>query len=460
MLVTAVVDANVGNPDWHVFLASTVITVAFGGALIFSNAGQGATRLTVRQAFLMTSLSWIAVSAFGAIPFLGLGLTYTDALFESISGLTTTGSTVLTGLDTLPPGVLFWRSLLQWVGGVGIILMAIIILPFLRIGGMQLFQTESSERSEKVTARPLQLAGWIASIYALLTFLCILAYAFGGMSMFDAICHAMTTLSTGGFSTHDASFSYFQSGWLQWSGTIFMVAGGMPFVAFIRFARGDFRALLTDVQVRALVSFLGISAVLMAAWHSMTYASDFFDSLRLTAFNLTSIVTTTGFASTDYATWGPLAVAVIFIFTFVGGCTGSTAGGIKVYRFQILWLMVRTYLLRLVSPNRVVLVTYSQRRVSQEVISAVLAFIAMYFGTVAVGTIALGAMGLDLVTAVSAMATAISNVGPGLGDIIGPSGNFATLPDGAKWVLSAAMLLGRLEIFTVLVLLDPHFWRG
>ena len=460
MLVTAAVDANYGNPDWRVFLASAMVTVAFGGVLILSNAGQGPSRLNVRQAFLMTCVAWVAVSAFGAVPFLGLGLTYTDAFFETISGLTTTGSTVLTGLDTLPPGILFWRSLLQWIGGVGIIVMAIIILPFLRIGGMQLFQTESSERSEKIIARPLQLAAWIASIYAGLTFFCAMSYDIGGMNLFDAICHAMTTLSTGGYSTHDASFSYFHNSWLQWSATIFMIAGGMPFVAFIRFVRGNFKALVTDLQARTLVSFLGILAVIMAVWHSLTFHVPFLDSLRLTAFNITSVVTTTGYASADYTTWGPVAIAVFFVLIFVGGCTGSTAGGIKIYRFQILSLMVKSYLRRLVSPNRVIVVTYSGRRVSEDVAVSVLAFVTLFLGVVALGTIALGAMGLDLVTAVSAMATAIANVGPGLGDIVGPAGNFSTLPDGAKWILSGAMLLGRLEIFTVLVLLDPQFWRG
>jgi trk system potassium uptake protein TrkH len=460
MLMTAALDANVGNPDWHVFLASTVITVAFGGALILSNAGQGQTRLTIRQAFLMTSLSWIAISAFGAIPFLGLGLTYTDALFESISGLTTTGSSVLVGLDTLPPGILFWRALLTWLGGVGIILMAIIILPLLRIGGMQLFQTESSERSEKIIARPLQLARWIASVYFLLTFACALLYRAAGMSGFDAICHAMATLATAGFSTHDASFAYFHSNAVQWVGTVFMLAGALPFVVYIRFLRGNMSALITDPQVRGLTLFLAAVSLVLGVWHSITGHVPFFHSLTEAAFNVTSIVTTTGFVSDDYGLWGAPAVGVFLILLFIGGCTGSTAGGIKVYRFQILGRVIKAHLTRLVSPHQVILLTYGDRRVTEDVTFSVLAFVAVYMATIAIGTVLLTALGLDLVTAVSATATALGNVGPGLGEIIGPSGNFSTLPDAAKWILSGAMLLGRLEIFTILVLLAPRFWRA
>jgi trk system potassium uptake protein TrkH len=460
MLMTAALDANVGNPDWHVFLASTVITVAFGGALILGNAGQGQVRLTIRQAFLMTSLSWIAISAFGAIPFLGLGLTYTDALFESISGLTTTGSTVIVGLDTLPPGILFWRALLTWIGGVGIILMAIIILPLLRIGGMQLFQMESSERSEKIIARPLQLARWIVSIYFLLTFVCALLYRAAGMNGFDSICHAMATLATAGFSTHDASFAYFPGDAVQWVGTVFMAAGALPFVAYIRFLRGNARALLTDPQIPALVFFLAVLSLGLGMWHSITAHVPFFHSLTQAAFNITSVVTTTGFVSTDYGLWGAPAVGVFLILLFVGGCTGSTAGGIKIYRFQILGRVIKAHLTRLVSPHLVILLTYGDRRVTEDITFSVLAFVAVYMATIAIGTVLLTALGLDLVTALSATATALGNVGPGLGEIVGPSGNFSTLPDAAKWILSGAMLLGRLEIFTILVLLAPRFWRG
>lgn len=459
MLVPAAVDAALGNPDWIAFVESAAVTVFIGGAMVLATGHAGAFELNLRQAFLLTVACWLAVTAFSALPFLGLGLDYTDAFFEAISGITTTGSTVITGLDHLPPGILLWRSLLQWVGGLGIIVMAIVILPFLRVGGMQLFHTESSERSEKVVPSAFHLSAWIAAIYVTLTGLCALLYGIGEMSAFDAINHAMTTLSTGGYSTHDASFAYFQEASTQWTGTAFMLAGAFPFVAYIRFAKGERRAFWRDAQIRSLLRFLVIAAVAMAVWLWATREIDFADALRLTAFNITSVVTTTGFASDDYGAWGPLAVGAFLIFTFVGGCTGSTSGAIKIYRHQIIWLVLRAQLMRLVTPRRVVILRYGSRSVPPDVPVSVLGFVAVFFATVGLFTIALAGMGLDLQTALSASATALTNVGPGLGPVVGPATNFAGLPDAAKWLLSAAMLLGRLEIFSVLVLLDPEFWR-
>jgi trk/ktr system potassium uptake protein len=460
MLIPAAVDAAYANPDWAAFLESAAVTGFIGGAAVLATQSTRPSAIGLRQAFVLTTGCWLAVAAFSALPFLGLGLDYTDAFFEAISGTTTTGSTVISGLDHSPPGILLWRSLLQWIGGLGIIVMAIFILPVLRVGGMQLFHTESSERSEKVVASAFDLATWIVAIYLVLTGLCTLVYGLAGMSSFDAVNHAMATVSTGGYSTHDASFAYFQGAALQWAGTIFMLAGALPFVAFIRFFKGEYRALWLHPQIRALVKFLALSAVSMAVWLSLTRDIGFFDALRLTAFNITSVVTTTGFASDDYGAWGPPAVAAFLIFTFVGGCTGSTSGAIKIYRFQVLWIVLRAELLRLVSPRRVVVLRYGQRSLPADVPASVLAFVAVFMATVAAFTLVLAGMGLDLETALSASATAITNVGPGLGPIVGPATNFAALPDPAKWVLSIAMLLGRLEIFTVLILLDPAFWRS
>ena len=459
MLIPAAVDAAYENPDWTAFVESAAVTGFIGGAIVLATQNGRAFELSLRQAFLLTVASWLTVTAFSALPFLGLGLDYTDAFFEAISGITTTGSTVITGLDGLPPGILLWRSLLQWIGGLGIIVMAIVILPFLRVGGMQLFYTESSERSEKVVPSAFHLSAWIVTIYLVLTAACALLYGAEEMSAFDAINHAMATLSTGGYSTHDASFAYFQKPATQWTATVFMLAGALPFVTYIRFVKGERRAFWRDPQVRGLLRFLTLAALAMAAWLWTTRDIAFLDALRLTAFNITSVVTTTGFASDDYSAWGPLAVAAFLMFTFVGGCTGSTSGAIKIYRHQVLWLTVRSQLLRLASPHRVVLLRYGSRKGPPDVPASVLAFIAVFMATVAVFTIALAGMGLDLETAFSASAAAITNVGPGLGPIVGPAGNFAVLPDAAKWVLSVAMLLGRLEIFGVLILFDPQFWR-
>ena len=460
MLVPAAVDAAFANPDWRAFLTAAAITGFTGGALLTSAWSSEPFELGLRQAFVLTAMCWVAVPAFSALPLLGLGVGYTDAFFEAISGVTTTGSTVFVGLDTLPPGILIWRALLQWIGGVGIIVMAIAIMPILRVGGMQLFKTESSERSEKVVPGTFQLAAWITAIYVSLTLACAIAYGLAGMSAFDAIAHAMTTLCTGGYATHDDSFAFFASPAMDWTASLFMLSGALPFVAYIRLARGDRLALWRDGQVRALVVFLAFTSAVMGLWLVVARGIAPAEAARLSVFNITSVVTTTGFANADYTAWGALAVAVFLVLTFSGGCTGSTSGAIKVYRHLVLLIVVRGQLRRLASRRRVIALTYGGRRLPDDVPASVLAFIAVYLASVAVFTILLAGMGLDLVTALSASATAISNVGPGLGPIVGPAGNFASLPDAAKWILSAAMLLGRLEIFTVLVLLDPGFWRS
>lgn len=462
MLLPALVDAAAGNPDWQVFAASAIFTTTIGVGLSLATRGTDVSRFSLRQAFLLTVGSWAAMSAFSALPFnfISANMHYADAFFEAISGLTTTGSTVLTGLESLPPGMLMWRALLQWIGGVGIIVMAIIMLPFLRVGGMQLFQAESSDRSEKVVPRPAQLVVYIVGIYSLLTALCIFGYRAAGMGWFDALCHAMTTLSTGGYSTHDASMAFFDNGLILWCGTLFMAAGAFPFVVYIKSVRGHPEAVWRDSQVRTLLALLATVSVGLALWHAAAGRMNFGEALTHTAFNVTSVVTTTGYASQDYTAWGPLAVGVFFMITFIGGSTGSTAGGIKIFRFQILWLITRSYLKRLLSPSRAQVLLYEGRAVPADVPYSVLAFIAVFLGGTALTTVVLSALGLDFVTSLSAAATAITNVGPGLGDIVGPAGNFATLPDAAKWVLSAAMLLGRLELFTVLVLFEPAFWRG
>ncbi|MGE0611054.1 MAG: TrkH family potassium uptake protein [Hyphomicrobiales bacterium] len=460
MMVPAVIDLAAGNPDWRVFVACGIGTWTFGVLLAQTTRRPVAVQISVRDAFLMTTLLWVAVGAFSALPFLGVGLDYSDAFFEAISGMTTTGSTVLVGLETLPPGILFWRALLQWVGGVGIIVMAILILPFLRVGGMQLFQVESSDRSGKIVPRAFLLITLIVGTYVALSIACAIAYGLAGMTAFDAICHAMTTLSTGGYANYDASFGFYKQASAHWIGIVFMIAGGLPFLAYIRAVQGDYGALYRNPQVRALLLLLFLTSLALAVYLSATRAIPFADAVRLTAFNVTSVVTTTGYATDDFNAWGPLAVAVFFVLMFAGGCTGSTSGSIKIYRHLILAGMVRAHLRRLVHPRRVVQVSYAGKPLPADIAPSVLAFITVFLGTITVFTIALAAMGLDFVTALSAATTAIANVGPGLGEVIGPAGNFATLPDAAKWILSLAMLMGRLELFAVLVLLDPDFWRS
>jgi trk system potassium uptake protein TrkH len=401
----------------------------------------------------------LTVSLIGAIPFLGLGIGITDAVFESVSGITTTGSTILTGLDSQPPGILMWRALLQWLGGIGIIATAILMLPLLRVGGMQLFKIESSDTGEKAASSTMKIAVGLLTAYVALTAACTMFYYAFGMSGFDAVTHAMATLSTGGFSTHDASFGYFTDRRLHWTATLFMLAGAVPFFLYIRAARGDLLAPLRDPQVRTFISFVIIAAVVMAAWLMVKRGIGISEALTLSSFNIVSIVTTTGFASEDYTAWGRGAIGFFLVLMFVGGCTGSTSGAIKIYRFQVAWLVVRAHLRRLYSPNRVVTLRYNDKRLPDDVPPSVLAFLTVFVATIALFTICFTFTGLDLVTAYSAAITAITNVGPGLGEVIGPAGTFEPLPDTVKWLLSLAMLAGRLEVMTLLIAFDPDFWR-
>lgn len=460
MLVPMAVDFADSHSSWQVFGVSSLSTFFIGVLMVLFAYSKRPVRTGLREAFLLTTLCWTLVPAFAAIPFVGLGLPYADAYFETMSGLTTTGSTVITNLDSLPRGILLWRAILNGIGGLGIIVVAILILPFLRIGGMQLFQTESSDRSEKIVPRASQLVASISGIFILLLVACMISYMLLGMTPFDAICHSLATVSTGGFSTHDQSFAHFQSPLLHWVAIFFMICGALPFVLYIKAMRGDLNSIWRDMQVRGLLMLLMVASLVVAMWLVIARGVHFGDALLLATFNVVSVVTTTGFTSGDYGAWGPFAVGVFFLLLFIGGCSGSTAGGIKIYRLQVASLLTRSHLLHLISPNRIVTLLYNGRRLPEDVPFSVVAFLALYMATIGMFTVVLCAMGLDLVTALSSAATAVSNVGPGLGPIVGPSGTFADLPSAAKWVLSFAMLLGRLELFTVLVLFRPEFWRG
>ncbi|NVJ98414.1 MAG: TrkH family potassium uptake protein [Alphaproteobacteria bacterium] len=464
MLIPLIVEQLIEGHENAGFEEGAIVTGFFGLLIFLASREEGELQLDLKQAFLLTALSWMVLPIFAAIPLTGVEqdsgvwLSFTDAVFETVSGITTTGSTVLSGLDHLSPGFLVWRSLLNWIGGIGIIVMAIVMLPFLRIGGMQLFRSESSDRSEKIAPNAGQIVAWITGVYAALTLVCAAAFYLTGMSGFDAINHAMATLATGGFSTHDASFGYFGVA-AQWVAIVFMIAGALPFVAYIKFVRGRRRAFYEEPQVRAFLLFLFVVIVLGATYMASQSGQGFGEALTRVAFNVVSVVTTTGFATEDYSLWGTWAVAGFFLLMFVGGCAGSTSGAIKIYRFQVLWIILRNQLQRLTSPNRVIPLTFGAARVGEGLLLSVLAFMAAFFASVALITLLLALMDIDFVTALTAAATAITNVGPGLGTIIGPAGNFAPLPDMAKWLLCFAMLLGRLEIFVLFMLFDPHFWK-
>lgn len=463
MLLPMATDLYYGNAEWRAFAASSAFCVSVGGALTYIFNGSLERGLTLRQAFVLTPLSWVSVATVSAVPFFfseygSVSGNLAHAVFESVSGITTTGATVIDGLENAPPGMLLWRALLQWMGGIGIIATAIAILPALGIGGMQLFRTESSDRSEKAMPRVQQVAIAIGTVYVGLTVLAAAVYWLAGMKLFDAIVHALSSIATGGYSTSDDSFGAWEDNGIQWFATLFMLSGSIPFVLYVRFIAGDHKA-FRDKQVTGMLIFLAAVIMLMGSWLVLSDQYDLEPAFRHAAFNVVSVVTTTGFATTDYTLWGNAAVAIFFGLTFVGGCTGSTSGGIKIFRFQVITVMLKAHFLRLIYPNGVFPRTYGNRLLDDEIVGSVVAFFTVFFLCYFVLTVLLMAFGLDFLTSVSGAATALANVGPGLGDIIGPTGNFSTIPDGAKWALSFGMLLGRLELFTVLVLFAPRFWR-
>ncbi|WP_417546358.1 TrkH family potassium uptake protein [Marinobacter sp.] len=449
------------TPDWPAFVKSASICFIVG-LLCFFSAARKRHPLKQRQMFVLTVSAWTVIPLFSSLPLLlsDLKLSVTDAFFESISGVTTTGSTVMVGLDGLPGDILLWRSIMQWMGGIGIIGMAVAILPFLRIGGMRLFATESSEWNEKAVPRTNRLAQSLVFSYLTLTFGCILVYWALGMDLFNALNHALTTVSTGGYSTSDSSMGQFDELPILFASSIFMMLGSIPFFLFVRLLNGHAKPLLRDRQIHFFLKFLLMVAATIALYRVMKEKAAPLDAFIHALFNVTSVVTTTGYASEDYSMWGPFVVVVFFILTFVGGCSGSTSGGMKIFRFQLSMLLLREQMHRLLHPNAVIARRYNGRIISDEIVASSVAFSFIFLATLAVVAAILSLLGLDLVTSLTGAVTALSNVGPGLGDTIGPAGNFQSLPDAAKWVLMVAMLLGRLELLSVFVMFSRHFWRS
>lgn len=448
------------EPDARAFGLSMLIVL---GAVALTWLATLRVRIELKpwQMFVLTTLSWVSISGFASLP-LVLGapqLSFTNAVFESVSAITTTGSTVLVGIESLSDGLKLWRGIMQWLGGIGIIVMGMAILPFLKVGGMRLFHTESSDWSDKVMPRTGGIAKATLGIYCGFTVTAMLAYWLGGMAPLDAVVHAMTSLATGGFANSDASFgAYAGQPHLLWMASLFMLAGALPFVLYIRLLRGSRGSLWRDQQVRGLLLLLLVVILFLTGWR-MWKGTPPFEALTHVTFNVISVVTTTGYASDDYTTWGALAVVAFFYLTFVGGCSGSTSGDMKIFRFQVAAILLRNQLRYLIHASGVFASRYNNQPLTDDITRGVVAFSFFFFLTIAGLALGLSMMGLDIVTALSGAATAVANVGPGLGDTIGPAGNFVSLPEAAKWLLCVGMLLGRLEILTVLVLLTPMFWR-
>lgn len=461
MLAPMAIDLYQGSAEWTVFLQSAVITVLVGGSMALATANGVEHGLSIQQTFLLTTAVWVALPMFGALPFMlsEVSARPVDGFFEAMSGLTTTGATVFSGLDDMPHGVLFWRAMLQWFGGIGIIVVAMVFLPELRVGGMQIFRSESFDTMGKVLPRAAEISGRISWIYIGLTTACVLCYLAVGMDAFDAIVHAMTTISTGGFSTRDASFGAFQ-GIAEYVASFFMILASLPFVRYIQLVAGTAQPILRDSQIRTYLTIILLTTTVMTLYRLFANGDNIAHGFREGLFNVTSIISGTGYASVDYQLWGAFPVVAFFFLGLIGGCAGSTACSIKVFRYQLLFSSIKAQISAIHSPHGVFAPRYAGRRVDDDVLSSVMGFFVFFVVTMGVVSVLLGMTGLDFTTSVSGAATALANIGPGLGDIIGPAGNFAELSDMAKWILIATMLIGRLELLAVYVLFTVQFWRG
>lgn len=441
------------------FFGASIVTIIFGILFFLSNLDHD-KRLTLQQAFLLTSLSWLSIAIFGSLPFIfsDLDFSFTNAFFESMSGITTTGSTIISNLNEMPKSILLWRAILQWLGGIGIIIMAITLMPIMNVGGMQLFKVSSNDSSEKILPKSKEIALRLIYIYSSLTLFCAATYKFFGMSFFDSLTHSMTTIATGGFSNYNESIGFFNSVSIEISSMIFIILGSLPFIAYIKFISGNKKILINDNQIKSFFRIIIISIIVLSIYLIINSSNEF--NLRSVSFNVISILTGTGYVSAEFDNWGSFALILFLGLMFIGGCAGSTTCGIKIFRVQILYLFIVNQLKKIIYPKGIFVLKYDQNPIDNKFIASIISFIYMYLVIFFILTALLSLTGLDFVTSISGAATSISNVGPGLGSIIGPNGNFSTLPDMSKWILALGMILGRLELFAILVLFLPSFWRN
>ncbi len=441
------------------FFGASIVTIIFGTLFFLSNLDHD-KKLSLQQAFLLTALSWLSVAIFGSLPFIfsDLNFTVTNAFFESMSGITTTGSTIISNLSEMPRSILLWRAILQWLGGIGIIIMAITLMPIMNVGGMQLFKISNNDSSEKILPKSKEIALRLIYIYTSLTFLCGLTYYFFGMNIFDSLTHSMTTLATGGFSNYNESIGFFDSISIEISAMIFIILGSLPFIAYIKFMSGNKKIFLNDSQIITFFKLIFFSIIVLSIYLIVSGSGEF--NLRSVLFNIISILTGTGYVNASFDTWGSFTLILFLGLMFIGGCAGSTTCGVKIFRVQILYLFVINQLKKIIYPKGIFVLKYDQNPIDNKFISSIISFIYMYLVIFFALTALLSLTGLDFITSISGAATSISNVGPGLGSTIGPNGNFSSLPDASKWILTLGMILGRLELFAILVLFLPSFWRN
>ena len=441
------------------FFGASIITIIFGTLFFLSNLDHD-KKLNLQQAFLLTALSWLSIAIFGSLPliFSEVNFSFTNAFFESMSGITTTGSTIIPNLEEMPKAILLWRAILQWLGGIGIIVMAITLMPIMNVGGMQLFKISNSDSSEKILPKSKEIALRLIYIYSGLTTLCAISYKILGMNTFDSITHSMTTIATGGFSNYNESIGFFNSFSIEISAMIFIILGSLPFIAYIKFLNGNRRIFFSDIQIRTFLKIILISILILSIYLFLDKSSEL--NFRTVLFNVISILTGTGYVNAQFDNWGGFPLIIFIGLMFIGGCAGSTTCGIKIFRFQILYSFVLNQLKKIIYPKGIFVLKYNQSPVDDKFTASIISFIYMYLVIFFAITALLSLTGLDFITSISGAATSISNVGPGLGSTIGPNGNFSSLPDISKWILSFGMILGRLELFAILVLFLPSFWRN
>ena len=441
------------------FFGSSIVTIIFGTLFFLSNLDHD-KKLNLQQAFLLTALSWISIAIFGSLPFVfsSIELSITDSFFESMSGITTTGSTIISDLENAPKGLLLWRAILQWLGGIGIIVMAITLMPIMNVGGMQLFKISSNDSSEKILPKSKEIALRLIYIYSGLTGLCAITYWIFGMGKFDSLTHSMTTIATGGFSNYNESIGYFNSLPIEISSMFFIILGSIPFITYIKFISGNKKIFLNDIQIKTFLKIIIFTVIILSIYLLFSNHENF--SLRSIFFNTISILSGTGYVNAEFDRWGSFPITLFLALMFIGGCAGSTACGVKIFRIQILYLFILNQLKKIIYPKGVFVIKYDQSAVDEKFIASIISFIYFYIVIFFILTTLLSLTGLDFITAISGAATSISNVGPGLGPIIGPNGDFSSLPDLSKWILTVGMILGRLELFAILVLFLPSFWKN
>ena len=441
------------------FFGASIVTIVFGTLFFLSNLDHD-KKLNLQQAFLLTSLSWLSIAIFGSLPFIfsNINFSFTNAFFESMSGITTTGSTIISNLENMPKGILLWRALLQWLGGIGIIVMAITLMPIMNVGGMQLFKISNNDSSEKILPKSKEVALRLIYIYSGLTLLCAISYKVLGMNIFDSLTHSMTTIATGGFSNYNESIGFFNSISIEISALIFIILGSLPFIVYIKFLSGDKRIFLSDIQIKSFFKIIFISVIILSIYLGFNNSIEL--DFRSIFFNVISILTGTGYVNAQFDNWGSFSLILFLILMFIGGCAGSTTCGIKIFRVQILYSFISNQLKKIIYPKGIFILKYDQNPIDNKFIASIISFVYMYLVIFFLITALLSLTGLDFITSISGAATSISNVGPGLGSIIGPNGNFSSLPDVSKWILSLGMILGRLELFAILVLFLPSFWRN